>query len=303
MLFSTTLAATAVISLANAAVMGKRALIGEATFYGGNVQGGTCSFSTYTIPSSLYGAALSDSNWDNSANCGACISVTGPSGNAVTAMIVDQCPGCGTNHLDLFPTGFSALADPSKGIIPVSWSYVDCPITGPLQLHNKEGVSANWFSMQVVNANKAVKSLEVSTDGGSTWKSTSRQTYNFFENSAGFGTTTVDVKVTSSSGETVVVKNIVVSPGASTTAGSNFGSSGNVVAAAPPPVLPPSPPATPVLEAPVLEAPVVPTPAPVVLATPNAPALTTTSSSKKATTLAWIPKPTSVELDACGQEI
>ena len=46
----------------------KRSLSGQATFYGGNVQGGTCSFSTYTLPAGLYGTALSDSNWANSYN-------------------------------------------------------------------------------------------------------------------------------------------------------------------------------------------------------------------------------------------
>lgn len=78
---STILAATA--AFASTAF----ALSGQATFYGGNVQGGACSFSTYTLPSSIYGTALSDSNWDNSANCGACVSVTGPDGTKVTAMV------------------------------------------------------------------------------------------------------------------------------------------------------------------------------------------------------------------------
>lgn len=55
---------------------------GQATFYSGNVQGGACSFSTYTLPSTPFSTALSDSNWDSSANCGACVSVTGPGGNS-----------------------------------------------------------------------------------------------------------------------------------------------------------------------------------------------------------------------------
>lgn len=78
--------------------------------------------------------------------------------------------------------------------------------------------------MQVVNANKAVTSLEVSTDGGSAWVGTTRQSYNFFQYSSGFGTTTVDVKVTSVDGDVVVVNNVEVASGASTTASSNFGS-------------------------------------------------------------------------------
>jgi hypothetical protein len=87
MRFSSAFAASAIFALASGAVIGKRALSGEATFYGGNLAGGACSFSTYTLPSSLFGTALSDSNWDNAAECGACISVTGPNGNSITAMV------------------------------------------------------------------------------------------------------------------------------------------------------------------------------------------------------------------------
>jgi hypothetical protein len=60
---------------------------GKATFYGGNVSGGTCSFSGYSLPSTLFGTALSLERWDDSANCGRCVSVTGPNGNSVKAMV------------------------------------------------------------------------------------------------------------------------------------------------------------------------------------------------------------------------
>lgn len=91
--------------------------------------------------------------------------------------------------------------------------------------------------MQVVNANKRVASLEVSTDGGNTWQGTTRQTYNFFENANGFGATTVDVKVTSVDGEVVVVNGVQVGSGASTTASANFGTS-STAATTPEPELP-----------------------------------------------------------------
>ncbi|KAJ5165130.1 Barwin-related endoglucanase [Penicillium coprophilum] len=195
---------------------------GKATFYGGNVGGGTCSFSGYTLPSHLFGAALSLQRWDDAANCGACVSVTGPNGNSIKAMIVDQCPECESNHLDLFQNAFAELSDISAGIIQTTWSYVSCDLDGPLKLKNKEGTSAYWFSMQVVNANEPVTSLEVSTDGGSTWQGTTRQYYNFFENPAGFGTSTVDVRITGASGKTVVVKNVGVGSGNEVTAKSNL---------------------------------------------------------------------------------
>ncbi|KAF2490317.1 rare lipo protein A, partial [Lophium mytilinum] len=196
---------------------------GQATYYGdGSISGGMCSFTTYTLPSGIFGTALSDSNWDTAGNCGACISVTGPSGNSIKAMIVDQCPGCGLNHLDLFPDAFSALANPTKGVIDVSWTVVPCDITSPISLHNKDGVSAYWFSMQVVNANVPVESLEVSTDSSVTWQATERQDYNFFQQASGFGTTSVDVRITSTTGEKIIVKGVQIASGASTEASSNF---------------------------------------------------------------------------------
>lgn len=98
---------------------------------------------------------------------------------------------------------------------------MECGISSPLVLHNKSGTSAYWFSMQVVNANEAIETLEVSTDGGSTWQSTTRTDYNFFENSSGFGTDTVDVRVTGSSGTTVTVNDVSVESDSKTTASSN----------------------------------------------------------------------------------
>ncbi|KAH7201611.1 RlpA-like double-psi beta-barrel-protein domain-containing protein-containing protein [Fusarium oxysporum] len=193
---------------------------GSSTFYGGNLAGGNCMFSTYTLPSGILGTAFSGQKWDNSANCGACIEVTGPSGT-IKAMIVDKCPECDPGHLDLFPDAFKAVGG-TDGIVKTSYKFVECGITTPLVLHNKEGTSANWFSIQVVNANEPVKSVQVSIDGGSTWKSTERKDYNFFENPAGFGKTSVDVKVTSSTGKSVVVKNVGVTAGAQYKASSNF---------------------------------------------------------------------------------
>lgn len=226
---------------------------GEATFYGGNLSGGTCSFTTLsTIPNSLYGTAFSGSSWDSGAECGACVEVTGPDGNSITAMvsnyyhassiptpflqkpaktsqtdpritqIVDQCPECEASHLDLFEDAFLQLGTASEGIIDISYKFVDCGITAPLVLHNKSGTSAYWFSMQVVGANGAVDSLEVSTDGGSTWQSTTRTDYNYFENTSGFGTDTVDVRVTSASGTTVTVSDVSCASESQTTASSNF---------------------------------------------------------------------------------
>ncbi|KAG9630764.1 barwin-like endoglucanase, partial [Aureobasidium melanogenum] len=181
-----------------------------------------CSFTQYTLPSGVYGTALSSSNWDNAANCGACVSVKGPNGKSITAMITDQCPGCGTNHLDLYEDAFPNLAPKSAGVIDVTWDYVACPITSPLSIHMKTGVSQYWFSAQVVNAKRRTTKLEVSTDSGKTWKAAARTTYNFFEISSGAGAASAWIRVTSETGSTVTVKNVSQTGDVRATATANY---------------------------------------------------------------------------------
>jgi len=76
--------------------------------------------------------------------------------------------------------------------------------------------------MQVINANIPVAKLEVSTDGGATWQATTRQNYNFFVGASGFGTDTVNVKVTSSTGKVITVNSVGVASGTEVTASGNF---------------------------------------------------------------------------------
>ncbi|TLD29835.1 barwin-like endoglucanase [Venturia nashicola] len=208
----------AALSVATSAAI---VLSGKATYYGGNTNGGMCSFTGYTIPSGTYGTAVSSSNWAGAQICGACIQVTGSAGT-IKAMVTDQCPNCGTNHLDLYQDAFPHVGPVSAGIIPVTWSIVPCGITTPLKIRNKVGTSKYWFSMQVVNSNTEVKALDVSTDGGRTWKATARQPYNYFENNSGFGTDTVTVRITSSNGKTITLENMSVASESSKMASSNF---------------------------------------------------------------------------------
>jgi len=78
--------------------------------------------------------------------------------------------------------------------------------------------------MQVVNSNTAVTALDVSTDGGNTWKSTVRRDYNYFERSGnnGFGTDKVDVRITSSNRKQIKILGISVTSKALIKASGNF---------------------------------------------------------------------------------
>ncbi|KAK4192331.1 RlpA-like double-psi beta-barrel-protein domain-containing protein-containing protein [Podospora australis] len=46
-------------------------------------------------------------------------------GKSVTVTIVDRCPGCKANDLDLSPAAFKKLAPLEKGRIKATWDYVN----------------------------------------------------------------------------------------------------------------------------------------------------------------------------------
>lgn len=65
--------------------------------------------------------------------------------------------------------------------------------------------------------------MQVSTDGGKSWKKgLQRQDFNFFEMTAGFGTTQVSVKVISVDNDEIVVGGCKVSSGGTTKGDGNF---------------------------------------------------------------------------------
>lgn len=73
---------------------------GTSTFYGGNLNGGTCSFSSYTLPAGIYGTAFSGSAWDNSAKCGSCLEVTakGKTIKVMVSLLTSILRLCPANH-------------------------------------------------------------------------------------------------------------------------------------------------------------------------------------------------------------
>lgn len=186
---------------------------GEGTEWGGNWSGGNCGFSMWPQPSQYPEIAISSPQWNNAGACGACIKITGPTGRTAVGIVGDQCPSCNGNGLDMDPVLFprvQAEGGPQWTIIPISWEYVDCDFSTPITLINKEGVSAYWVSLQVVGSRQRITKLEISTNGGSTWLSTTRQTTsNFFQpdtwpSAASSGS----VRLTCQSGKQIITHNV-----------------------------------------------------------------------------------------------
>ena len=88
--------ATGLIGLLS--LVGADPIKGDATFTGGNIGGGTCSFANYSFLAGLSGTGIGPSNWATGGKCGACLRVNGPKGSVrvMVQLIALQGEGCWT---------------------------------------------------------------------------------------------------------------------------------------------------------------------------------------------------------------
>jgi len=154
---------------------------GIATSYDATGEG-NCLFDA--TPGDLDVAAIDTADYAKSAACGACVHIKGPNGE-VTVRIVDSCPGCDGNHLDLSKSSFAKLAPVEKGRIDITFQTVACSVTGNLAFHFKDGSSKYWTAIQVRNHRLPIAKLEYQKDGA--FVEIARQDYNYFVVESGVG--------------------------------------------------------------------------------------------------------------------
>jgi len=186
---------------------------GEGTFY--DARGtGSCSFDP---PADPMVAALNAPDYDHAAWCGACLAVSGPSGEVVVR-VVDVCPGCKHGDLDLSREAFARLAPLSAGRVAIAWREVACPVSGPLAYQLKSGSNAYWTAIQLRNHRYAIDRLEARGAAGA-YQAVARADYNYFVAPSGLGPGPYALRVTDVHGHTledgaIVLGDAALRPGA-----------------------------------------------------------------------------------------
>ncbi|KAF8469404.1 RlpA-like double-psi beta-barrel-protein domain-containing protein-containing protein [Russula ochroleuca] len=66
--------------------------------------------------------AVSESVYSNGVHCGKTVLVHS-GGKTAQAEVVDSCPGCGENDLDMSPAMFQHFSGLGTGVISIQWSY------------------------------------------------------------------------------------------------------------------------------------------------------------------------------------
>lgn len=187
-------------------------LTGVATYYAADGTG-NCSFDAELTP---LVAAVAAPDWNGSAQCGRCLRVWGPDG-VVEVRVVDQCPECPAGHLDLSAEAFEIIADPLAGIVPISFRSIECAVSAPLAVRQKEGSNPWWWALQVRSHRYAIAAVEIRQNGSPTWTEMARQDYNYFlVTASGDGIDfPVDLRVTDIHGHVVQEDDVLglVTPG------------------------------------------------------------------------------------------
>jgi expansin (peptidoglycan-binding protein) len=127
--------------------------------------------------------------------------VEGPDGS-VDVRIVDRCPECPEGNLDLSPEAFSRIAPLSAGLVPIEWRYVQCPVSGPVVYHFKDGSNAFWTAVQIRNHRHAVASFAYRNDAGD-FVDVPRVDYNYFIEESGMGPGPYTFRVTDVLGDSI----------------------------------------------------------------------------------------------------
>ncbi|GAO14756.1 hypothetical protein UVI_02028340 [Ustilaginoidea virens] len=207
--------------------------VGLGTRYGAHCreedcwQTGACSFVNYTLPATVEGSTcVSEDIWNNGGHCGGCISVS-YQGRTITVMVTNLTGGKST-HLDMAPATWAKLTNGyhGGGADGIEWRWVRCPLdeSVPLAIHMHAGSSKQWFAATVENATLRTASLDVSADGGKTWRRAVREMFNMYvlRDALPDDVDRAWVRVTSISGSQVTVPDVVVDGGHITQAAANY---------------------------------------------------------------------------------
>ena len=172
---------------------------GVATYYDAD-GAGNCGYDP--SPNDLDVAAFDSASYAGSAACGSCQLVKGPKGSVVVR-IVDSCPDCDKNHLDLSQSAFAKIADPSAGRVSVTYQTVSCAVTGNVAYHVKDGSSNYWTAIQVRNHKLPIAKLEYKK--GASYVEMKREDYNYFVEPSGVGDqpSGLVLRVTATDGQTL----------------------------------------------------------------------------------------------------
>ncbi len=182
---------------------------GYATYYGGGYEGGCAMLDPVSRDYWITAMNLADYNCAELA--GAYLEVTGELGT-IHVLVTDLLPEGAKGDLDLYVDAFPLIAPAEKGKVPVTWKIIplDSAADAPMSYRYKEGSSAYWCGIQVLNHRYPIETLEVLVDGE--FVELPRMNYNYFIAESGLGSGPFTLRITDIYGQRVIDEDIPFTP-------------------------------------------------------------------------------------------
>ncbi|WP_242346355.1 expansin EXLX1 family cellulose-binding protein [Anaeromyxobacter terrae] len=179
---------------------------GRATFYDASGVG-ACGWD----PAPALVAAVSPEVFAASAACGTCLEIAGPRGKA-TAVVVDACPSCAREALDLGAETFALVADPAAGSADVTWRTVPCPVAGPIRYRFSPASNPWWFGIVPMDHRHPIASLEARGAGDANFRTLVRSGTNLFVGAGVEIAGPLAIRATDVHGHVLVDENVPFAP-------------------------------------------------------------------------------------------
>ncbi len=157
----------ATVLAASTAVVTGPVIEGQAVFYVPGQAAGSCGLGPF--PAGGRYASLPPRGYASGRACGSYLDVHGPRGT-VRAEVVDVCTDCTAGTVNLSRAAFARIADPSAGLVAVSYrTALNPPLPGPLVLRIFVAAQPGALAVQVINHGNRLSSVAASRPG-SRWE-------------------------------------------------------------------------------------------------------------------------------------
>ena len=182
-----------------------------AVFYHPGAAAGSCSLGPF--PARGRYASLPPGRFAHGAACGSYVTVQGPRGQ-VRAEVVDLCPGCAANMINLSRAAFTVIADPGPGSALVRyWPLGDPPLPGPLILRLGR-TRAGLPTVQVRRHGNPLAAVAVAVPGAAAplWRGLTLGRNGIWVARGHLGAGPFDVRITDTRGHQVVIPRVTLRP-------------------------------------------------------------------------------------------
>ena len=158
--------------------------------------------------------SLPPERFGHSAACGSYLTVQGPRGQ-VRAEVVDLCPGCAADMINLSRAAFTRIAAPGPGSARIRfWPVNDPPLPGPLILRMAQ-TPTGLLTLQVRRHGNALASVAVGTPGTQVpaWQPFTLSANGIWVAGGHLGQGPFNIRITDTGGHQAVILRVTLPPG------------------------------------------------------------------------------------------